>query len=266
MNPTDVVAKALKKSQQVVVLTGAGISAESGIPTFRGEEGYWTVGSTVYRPMEMATQEAYSAMPEEVWRWYLHRRKVCRGVGPNAAHRALANLEEGLGDRFTLVTQNVDGLHIQAGNSLQRTYQIHGNIDYMRCAAACSNRIVPIPVPFSGDASFIDSLRCEQCHRPARPHILWFDECYSETLYRFESSIRAAQEAALLVIIGTSAQTNLPNQMVSLCARGGAAIIDINIEDNAFAAVAQQCGVALRGKATLHLPALVETIIAAAKS
>src|SRR5262245_44328807 len=95
----------------LVFLTGAGISAESGIPTFRGPEGYWRVGSVNYRPEEMATHAFFVEMPDEVWRWYAMRRDTCRRASPNAAHLALVALEAELGDAFLLVTQNVDGLH-----------------------------------------------------------------------------------------------------------------------------------------------------------
>src|ERR1017187_4141744 len=95
----------------VVFLTGAGISAESGIPTFRGPEGFWRVGSRNYQPTEMATAVAFARMPAEVWRWYLFRRGVCRSAAPNAAHRALVRFEKRAGDRFLLIIQNVDGLH-----------------------------------------------------------------------------------------------------------------------------------------------------------
>src|SRR2546428_9434824 len=93
---------------RILVLTGAGISAESGIPTFRGKDGYWTVGSAVYQPQEIATFEMFSRVPEEVWRWYLWRFGVCRDARPNAGHAALVEMERALGDRFTLVTQNID--------------------------------------------------------------------------------------------------------------------------------------------------------------
>ncbi len=104
-----------RASGKVVALTGAGISAESGIPTFRGTDGYWVVGSRNYMPQEMATREMFERAPEEVWRWYLYRFGVCRHAAPNAGHAALVRLERALGDRFTLVTQNIDGLHRRAG-------------------------------------------------------------------------------------------------------------------------------------------------------
>jgi NAD-dependent deacetylase len=251
----------------LVALTGAGISAESGIPTFRGEEGYWTVGSTVYRPQDMATHEAFSRMPQDVWQWYLYRRTVCRRAAPNPAHRALAALEEHAGDRFRLITQNVDGLHLRAGNSLERTYQIHGNIDFMRCAEECTAQAWPIPETVSEtergarlEASQWDLLRCPRCESRARPHVLWFDESYDEPRYRWQSSIDVAMRAALILIVGTSASTNLPWHVVTLGAGAGAVIIDINIEKNPFAELAQglETGHAARGSAAELVPAIVD--------
>src|SRR5437763_678643 len=160
---------ALARPGTVIALTGAGISAESGIPTFRGKEGYWTVGSREYHPQELATHEAFEAMPSEVWAWYLYRRGVCRAARPNAAHEALARWERVLGDRFALVTQNVDGLHRRAGSA--RAYPIHGDIDDMRCAADCVLDRWPIPDDASKDKR--DGLVCPRCGGMARPHVLW---------------------------------------------------------------------------------------------
>ncbi|MCA9683232.1 MAG: RNA polymerase subunit sigma, partial [Myxococcales bacterium] len=109
-----------------MVVTGAGISAESGIPTFRGDDGFWTIGSRNYTPMELATAEAFAMDPATVWSFYLARIGRYGSCVPNAAHRALVDLEGGLGDRFLLVTQNVDGLHRLAGQDPARTYAIHG--------------------------------------------------------------------------------------------------------------------------------------------
>jgi NAD-dependent deacetylase len=255
----------------VIALTGAGISAESGIPTFRGEEGYWTVGSEVYRPQELATHAAFRRMPDQVWQWYLYRRTVCRAAQPNAAHRALVELEEHLGDRFRLITQNVDGLHLRAGSSMDRTYQIHGNIDFMRCSSECSVDLYPIPEEVGAveretepSADALARLLCPRCGERSRPHVLGFDECYDEQHFRFESSLRAASGADLLLIVGTSASTNLPVQVVELAARSGATVVDINVDDNPFAQIARSLprGQAVRGKAAAKLPALVEQIVA----
>ncbi len=255
----------------IVALTGAGISAESGIPTFRGKEGYWTVDSHVYHPQEMATNAAFRTMPIDVWQWYLYRRTVCHRADPNPAHHALVDLEEGIGDRFRLLTQNVDGLHLRAGNTMARTYQIHGNIDYMRCGVDCTAELFPVPHTIAEvdkdttlDHDTLDLLVCPRCGERSRPHVLWFDECYDETLYKFESSLRAATEADLLIVVGTSAGTNLPVQAVELAARNRATIIDINIEDNPFARVAQSLanGHVVRGSAASELPGIVAQLLA----
>lgn len=253
--------------ERLVFLTGAGISAESGIPTFRGEEGYWTIGSKVYQPQEMATWSNFSQMPLEVWRWYLYRRAICHMAQPNPAHLALAELEASFGDGFRLVTQNVDGLHLRAGNSFARTYQIHGNIDYMRPYQGDSSSLVPVPVTTEED--MLKQLSDDDLHEqlqqnnsPYRPHVLWFDECYDEDLYRFQSSLEVTSSADLLVIVGTSGATNLPNQMVSMAARGGIPFIDINPEDNVFGQAAQRMphGLSLQGSAGDVLPILAKAL------
>jgi NAD-dependent deacetylase len=252
---------------RVVVLTGAGISAASGIPTFRGPEGYWTVGSDVYTPEQLATQAMFRTDPERVWAWYLWRLGVCRAAEPNAAHRALVDLERALVDRFLLITQNVDGLHARAGSSPERTYAIHGNIERMRCAGGCGATLLDVPAgvgvkkPGEGlAAADLDLLRCPGCGGWTRPHVLWFDEFYDEASYRFESSLRAAREADLLVTVGTSGATNLPTQVVRTALDAGAALIDVNPEDNPFGqlAAALDRGANVRTPAAEVLPALVE--------
>ncbi len=238
-----------KHNGNITILTGAGISAESGIPTFRGPEGYWTVGAREYHPQEMATNSMFCSHPNEVWQWYLYRMGVCKNAAPNPGHLALVDLENIFQDRFTLITQNIDGLHLQAGNSLQRTYQIHGNVFYMRCANECSTEIFPLPTsvsaktkeePLSKDD--IKDLRCPHCGRRSRPHILWFDEAYNEHHYHFYSSLKAARETAILVIVGTSGATNLPNQVAAEVGRQGGIIIDINLEENPFSDLAVESG------------------------
>ena len=258
-------------SGKIVALTGAGISAESGIPTFRGEEGYWTVGSRVYQPQEMATMAMFRARPDAVWPWYLWRRAVCRQAQPNPAHASLVTLEERYGERFRLVTQNVDGLHLRAGNSMERTWQIHGNIDYMRCLQECSSDLYAIPTVLDGwtrgrplDEDTRCQLTCPRCGASARPHVLWFDEMYDEARYRFESSLRVSAEAELLLIVGTAGATNLPNHMVSTALRTGAAIVDINPQENVFAAAARRArrGAAVTASAGEALPSIVEGLTA----
>ena len=232
----------------VVVLTGAGVSAESGIPTFRGKEGYWTVGSREYHPQELATHAAFTRMPRDVWAWYLYRRGVCRRAEPNAAHRALAELD------CDLITQNVDGLHRRAGS--RRLYPIHGDIDHMRCAEDCTLDIYPIP-----EQTPLPS--CPRCGGMARPHVLWFDESYDEPRFFLDTSRRLAARAALLVVAGTSAQTNLPWQVVTLALRAGATVIDVNVEDNPFGEIATH---AVRAPAAVAIPAIASAIAGHSRS
>lgn len=254
----------------VVVLTGAGVSAESGIPTFRGQEGYWTVGSRVYQPQELATLEAFEAMPDEVWAWYLYRRGVCRAAAPNAGHHALVALEQALGERMRLVTQNVDGLHRRAGSSEARLYEIHGRIDRMRCARECTPARDPIPAEV--DVAWARGralgalerglLKCPRCGSPSRPHVLWFDESYDEERYFFLSASRAAAEAGLLVVVGTSGATTLPHRMVETVARAGRGLLVLNADPSPFSdrAEALPSGAYWPTTSAAALPELVRAI------
>jgi NAD-dependent deacetylase len=258
----------------VVVLTGAGISAESGVPTFRGPEGYWTVGSRNYRPEELTTFEAFARMPEDIWSWYLYRRSVCRAAEPNGAHHALVELETALGDDFLLITQNVDGLHLRAGNSAARTYQVHGSLDRVRCAAECNDRIDPLPAMIDAhwergrplDASTAGHLRCTGCGGWLRPHVLWFDEYYDETHFRFDSSLRATLAARLLIVVGTSGSTNLPDQICRLAHQRGTPMVVINRETSPFSALAESspAGHFARASATAVIPTIATHLIAGA--
>jgi NAD-dependent deacetylase len=260
---------ALARPGHVVALTGAGVSAESGIPTFRGKEGYWTVGAREYRPEDLATHAAFAAMPWDVWAWYLYRRGVCLQAAPNPGHVALARLAAALPVRFALVTQNGDGLHRRAGSPDATTFAIHGDISQMRCAADCVLDRWPIPdavpalakgEPVPGAARQL--LVCPRCGGMARPHVLWFDESYDEPRFHLDTVRRLASRTALLVIAGTSAQTNLPWQVVKLAAGAGATLIDINLEDNPFGEHAAGSGGVIRGPAGAALSAIADALIA----
>jgi NAD-dependent deacetylase len=259
--------EALARPGVVIALTGAGVSAESGIPTFRGKDGYWTVGAREYHPQELATRSAFEAMPWDVWAWYLYRRGVCRAAEPNAGHRALVEWDAALGERFAIVTQNVDGLHRRAGSPDARLHEIHGDIDLMRCSDECTHDRYAIPASIPaiarGDGVPDDvraQLACPRCGALARPHVLWFDESYDEARYRLDTVRGLAARAALVVIAGTSAQTNLPWQVVTIAARRGAAIVDINVEANPFGEIAAESAGAIRAPAGEVLPMLVRAL------
>ncbi len=254
----------------IVLLTGAGISAESGIPTFRGEGGYWRIGSTNYRPEELATRRAFDRIPEDVWAWYLYRRGVCRQAEPNQAHTAVAELGSCCGGMVLLITQNVDGLHRRAGSPPNRTYEIHGNIEMMRCSEDCTPDVTPIPdavdIAWDKDRALTPadaaSLRCEACGSWMRPHVLWFDETYDEAHFRFESSIAAASSTPLLLVVGTTGRTNLPLQIGQLAARSGASLVVVNPEPNPFSEFAAQSsrGAFIQSTAGAAVPTLCAAI------
>lgn len=174
---------------RLFVLTGAGISAESGLATFRGSGGLWNG----HRVEEVATPEAWEANPELVWRFYSMRRRAAMAAEPNAAHRALAAIERQMGERFYLCTQNVDDLHERAGS--QRLHHMHGELFRSRCVR-CER-------PF-GDRNIYESAaelpRCESCGAPVRPHIVWFGEIPLD----MEGIYRELDRATVLLVIGTS--------------------------------------------------------------
>jgi len=252
----------------VLVLTGAGISAESGIPTFRGKEGYWVVGSRNFMPQEMATWAMFRRAPEEVWRWYLYRFGVYRDARPNDGHRALVDLESALQDRFLLVTQNIDGLHRKAGSSPERTYCIHGDSAWARCADECTSDLFPMPdlgtrakdAPLTAADRRV--LSCPRCDGWLRPHVLWFDEYYDEDNYRMDSTLRAAGAAQLLLVVGTSGATNLPMQIGQIAWRRGIAMVDVNPEYNPFAELAESSprGFFAKGTGCERLPAIAAAL------
>ncbi len=260
------IAQILKSpGAKITVLTGAGISAESGIPTFRGPEGYWTVGSKVYMPEEIATLSMFKQHPQEVWEWYLYRLGVCLHAEPNDGHMALVKMERQLGDRFTLITQNIDNLHIRAGNSLDRTFQIHGNINFTRCSNDCHPELKTLPEALKVkreqktlNKKELELLCCQSCGGWLRPHVLWFDEYYNEEHFRFDSSLHVAASTDLLIIVGTSGATALPNHIAALVQQKNGTIIDINPEKNPFSDMARSSpdGMYIEQTSSVVLPEL----------
>ncbi|HXX68731.1 MAG TPA: Sir2 family NAD-dependent protein deacetylase [Polyangiaceae bacterium] len=245
---------------RLVFLTGAGISAESGIPTFRGSDGFWRVGSKNYAPMDLATRAMFDRDPELVWSWYLARFAACAAATPNAGHRAIAQIQAAYGDRVALVTQNIDGLHFRAGSPPERSFAIHGDARLVRCALGCAAVMTPIPAvePAAPEKRLStrtrDLLRCARCSSWMRPHVLWFDEMYDEHNYRSESALSAARSASLLVTVGSTGATTLPMRIALECHARAVPIIDINIEENPFAQLADECGHSVRETATTALP------------
>jgi NAD-dependent deacetylase len=261
----------LRSCQKIAVFTGAGISAESGIPTFRGKEGYWVVGSKNYMPEEMATNEMFTMQPAELWKWYLMRFGICIKAQPNAGHFALAELEKKLGNRFQLITQNIDGLHTKAGSDEKKMFQIHGNINWMRCHAECTDDLYKLPfekinlekIKEIKESELFEILKCPRCEGITRPHVLWFDEMYNEQWYRFESSTERVQKTDLLIVVGTMGATNLPSRIVNLALSGKALVIDINIDKSAMSKTIESSGRGLyiEGQSGKVLPEIASFIL-----
>jgi NAD-dependent deacetylase len=256
----------------IAVLTGAGISAESGIPTFRGADGFWTVGSRHYHPQEIATRRAFAAMPREVWSWYLSRRHACRDARPNAGHEALAQLSSASGPgKSVLITQNVDGLHAESGVHPDSLFEIHGNIHWMRCFADCSDSLQPLPetLEIESDSEQTiagpdwEKLHCARCGGLMRPHVLWFDEYYEERFYRSDSALQALANSNRLIVVGTSGSTTLPAMVVQHALAAGMEIIEVNVERSAFTACieASPVGRFVKASASTALPGLVEELL-----
>ena len=247
----------------LTVLTGAGISVESGIPTFRRADGYWTVGSVNYQFQQIGTFEFFEENPLESWKWFLYRKGVCNRAQPNLGHEMIVDLEHHLEERFRLITQNVDGLHLRAGNSLPRTFEVHGNINKMRCSRECTYEIFTIPdavqIPERNSPlteEMFELLRCPKCNEITRPHVLWWDECYNEHYYSFHTAQKWTAKTDLLITIGTSASANIACTTLYQVKDSGGALIDINPAYSPLGDIAKHSGngVQCRGTSSEYLP------------
>jgi len=218
----------LQNARHVLVLTGAGASAESGVPTFRdAQTGYWAQ----FRPEEMASEAGFLAHPQRVWDWYQYRRDLIGRVMPNAGHVALAQWQARHPDRMTLVTQNVDGLHQRAGS--RPVLCLHGNL--------MDNRWL-LPPKACCDARFTEGdapPQCPGCGNYLRPGVVWFGEALPQ------AELQQAQDAAkgcdLMLVIGTSGHVYPAAGLAHIAARGGAHVVVINPEPTELDSVADQC-------------------------
>ncbi len=230
----------LKQARRVAVLTGAGVSAESGVPTFRGVEGLWRQ----YRAEDLATPEAFSRDPKLVWEWYDWRRQLIAKCQPNPAPHAIAFLER-QAQKFLLITQNVDGLHRLAGSV--RMVELHGNLWRVRCLQ--EGKITEnLDVPLQSIAP-----RCE-CGSLLRPDVVWFGEALpSEAL---QQAFEAAESCDVFLVVGTSAVVQPAASLPMVARNKGAYVVEVNLEPTPLTSIAHESH---HGKAVEILPRLLGT-------
>jgi NAD-dependent deacetylase len=229
---------------RVLVLTGAGVSAESGIPTFRGKGGYWRN----FDPAKLATPEAFARDPKLVWEWYRERRQRIRNAQPNAAHEAIAKLAQ-RADEFLLVTQNVDDLHARAGLPNDKMVQIHGDIFITRCSQCHFSR---------SDYERIDLPRCPECSAFMRPGVVWFGEqLASSEIGRVENYLDRGP-CDFVIVAGTTATFGYIIDWALRACTSRSELIEVNPDETPLSQFATQ---RLREPAAVALPRIVDELI-----
>jgi NAD-dependent protein deacetylase/lipoamidase len=243
-------------AERVLVLTGAGISAESGVPTFRGPEGLWKS----FRPETLATPEAFARDPRLVWEWYGWRRARVAACAPNAAHLAIARFAQSRGAErpVTIATQNVDGLHrLAAGGDASAApsglLELHGSLFRVRCTR-CAHRPGGNGVHHDTiDASSVETLpRCERCGALLRPDIVWFGEALDPAV--LGEAWAEAERADVCLVIGTSAVVYPAAGLADVTRQAGGAVIEVNPEPTPLTAAST---VSLRSTATAAVPSIL---------
>ena len=232
---------AVRDARSIAVLTGSGVSAESGVPTFReAQTGLWAR----FDPQELATPEAFLRDPRLVWEWYAWRRELVDAAAPNPGHEALAELERSV-SQFVLITQNVDGLHRRAGS--QNVVELHGNIRRSRCS-----REGDVVEPRSDDADVPPS--CPRCGASLRPDVVWFGESLAPDA--LSEAFDAARSCDLFISAGTSGLVQPAATLPFEALNAGAVVVEINPSNTPLT---RHVDHSLGGKAGAVLPALVKT-------
>ena len=222
------VAKRLKEAKKAVALTGAGISKESGIPTFRGANGLWKR----FKPEELATPWAFQRDPKLVWEWYLWRRSLVIDKEPNEGHFLLARLET-MVPEFWVITQNIDGLHAQAGS--KNIIELHGNIWRERCTSCGFKRV--------NRSDRVEELppKCPECGALLRPDVVWFGEALPPDA--LDAAIHHSETCDVMLVIGTSAVVQPAASLPLMAKNAGAFVVEVNPERTPISDV---CDVSLR--------------------
>jgi NAD-dependent deacetylase len=235
----------LRQARSVLVLTGAGMSAESGIPTFRdAQTGLWAK----YRPEDLATPEAFEAHPARVWRWYEERRRMVREAEPHVGHYALVDLAKML-PSVCIVTQNVDGLHQLAGS--RNVWELHGNIKRSKCSV--SHR--PISQEWLSDSTHQPPPSPYVKHGLARPDVVWFGEVLPQEAV--DAAMAAAARCDFCFSVGTTSLVHPANRLPHIALEHGAPLVEINPQETPLSVLADQC---IRAPASQALAAISEQL------
>ncbi len=251
MNDIQQCADYLRQAKQITVLTGAGVSKESGIPTFRDAlDGLWAR----FDPTQLATRQAFSADPKLVWDFYEYRRDLMRPAEPNAGHFALAALQQ----RFStmrIITQNVDDLHERAGST--DVIRLHGSIAYNKCAADCQGSPTRINVSQLTWNKSSGPPPCPYCGRPVRPDVVWFGEMLPREA--LERALELARQSDVMLVIGTSGMVSPSAEMPYLVKEHGGIMIEVNPEHSAISRIAT---LHLQEPSGVVLPQIVTALLA----
>lgn len=228
----------LKKSSSIVFFTGAGISAESGIPTFRGKDGIWNK----LKPEELANFDAFMRNPDMVWEWYNHRKKIIHNAQPNAGHLTIAEMQDYFKD-VTVVTQNIDNLHRRAGS--KNIYELHGNIERNYCVD-CKNY-------YNEELDFSNGIPKCECGGLIRPDVVWFGEFLPQN--QFSGGEKATMNSDIFFIVGTSAIVYPAVGLVYTAKQSGSVLVEINIATTEISSYADYSFIGGAGKV---LPAILK--------
>lgn len=229
----DIASSLIRNARSLCVSTGAGMSAESGIDTFRDKDGLWSR----FNPLELATPDAFRADPKKVWAWYRLRRARLSSIHPHVGHFLLAQWERRI-PRFTLITQNVDGLHHRAGS--QNILELHGRLDLARC--------VVCPYEITGLDDLGEDPLCPLCRSRVRPGVVWFNEPLPADNFRL--AFTAARQSDVMLVIGTSGVVQPAASLIDAALTAGRSVIEINPSPTPYShlvklAIASPCGQAL---------------------
>ena len=236
----------MRHAGRVFILTGAGVSAESGIPTFRGKDGYWRN----FDPAKLATPEAFARDPQLVWEWYRERRERIRNAQPNAAHAAIAKLAQHA-DEFLLVTQNVDDLHARAGLAADKIVQIHGDIFVTKCSRCDSERR-------DYEEEQEDEIpRCLECGALMRPGVVWFGEQLPWSEVRRVENYLDRGPCEVVIVAGTTATFGYIIDWAVRSSADGTELIEVNLEKTPLSEFATQL---VREPAAVAMPRIVKAL------